>query len=112
MFTVFHDHNEAEPKQENLSTLQTFTQKHWDNVKMHIHIEGHTDRSGSKFYNKTLSLARASAVADAIATPWPYEYTLSISGAGEDKPAFQTNDDVREPRNRRSQIKISFMLKK
>ena len=112
MFTVFHDHNEAEPEQKNLSTLQAFTQKHWDNVKMHIHIEGHTDRSGSEFYNKTLFLARTSEIANAIVTPWPYEYTLNVSGAGEDKPAYQTNDDVWEPRNRRSQIVISFILKK
>ncbi len=31
-----------------------------------------TDRSGSEFYNKTLSLARTSSVADAIVTPWLY----------------------------------------
>ena len=108
---LFHNHNEASPLQENLALLQSFTERHWNDVKMHIHIEGHADRSGTEPYNHKLSVARAIAVSNAIATPWPEEYTSSIAGAGETKPAFTTADGVRDPRNRRTVIEITFAPK-
>lgn len=84
-----------------------------DFVKAHdgatrIDIVGHTDSAGSQRYNDALSLARADAVAQALAGLGVARGNLQISGRGERDPALRTADNVREPANRRSDVVISY----
>ena len=69
-----------------------------------IHIVGHTDASGSKSYNNKLSLKRANAVRDALASRGIDASMFQIENRGEDDLLVQTADGVREPANRRAQI--------
>lgn len=105
---LYHDHNKALPRSKDLALLQSFTAKYWDDLKMHIHIDGHADSSGTASYNANLSIGRAIAVVNAIETPWQDEYTISISGVGEAQLAHLTEDGVRDPRNRRTVIEVIF----
>jgi len=73
-----------------------------------IDIVGHTDSAGSQRYNDALSLSRADAVAQALAGLGIVPGHLQISGRGERDPALKTEDNVREPANRRSDVVISY----
>ncbi len=84
-----------------------------DFVKAHdgatrIDIVGHTDSAGSQRHNDALSLARADAVAQALSGLGVAPGYFQISGRGERDPVLRTEDNVREPANRRSDVVISY----
>lgn len=71
-----------------------------------ILVSGHADRAGTDDYNAKLSRLRAIAIAEALARAGiPLEAT-TIEAFGELQPAVATEDDVREPSNRRVEIVI------
>ena len=70
-----------------------------------LSVRGHTDSSGSAAYNDGLSQRRASRVVGALAAN-------GITGvgstwAGESELAVETNDNAREPLNRRVNVRIT-----
>lgn len=67
-------------------------------------IVGHADRSGSDSYNEDLSLRRANAVANMLASAGVSGSALTVSARGEREPRVPTADGVREPQNRRVEI--------
>ena len=69
-------------------------------------VVGHTDTSGSKAYNYTLSLQRARAVAELLIEHEVAEEILEINSHGEENLLFPTADEVDEPRNRRVEITV------
>ncbi len=73
-----------------------------------ISVVGHTDRAGPSGYNATLSEARADAVANALVSAGVSGRLLSIGSLGENAPALQTKDGVREPANRRTEITLRY----
>lgn len=79
--------------------------KKLDNIT--LFITGHTDTSGSNAYNKDLSARRAANVRAELdrqgMTTGNIE-DLEIAAEGEEKPAVQTGDGVREQLNRRVEI--------
>ncbi|MDF1790286.1 MAG: OmpA family protein [Thalassobaculaceae bacterium] len=72
-----------------------------------LFITGHTDKSGSNAYNKDLSARRAANVRAELErqgmTTGDID-DLEIKAEGEEKPAVNTADGVREPLNRRVEI--------
>lgn len=71
-------------------------------------VSGHADRSGGSAYNQALSERRAAVVRDAlIANNVPAD-KIRVESFGEDRPAKPTEDGVREPLNRRTEVVISF----
>ncbi len=71
-----------------------------------ISIIGHTDSTGSKAYNKKLSLKRATAVEKLLTDTGANMKNLFISHHGESDPLIPTKDNVAEPKNRRVEIMI------
>ena len=69
-------------------------------------VVGHTDRSGSNAYNDALALRRAEAIAQLMRGRGIGESVLAVSGRGEEDPAVDTADGVREERNRRVEITV------
>jgi OOP family OmpA-OmpF porin len=55
-------------------------------------VEGHTDRIGTVGYNKTLSVARAKAVADYLSTKT--KSTFVVSGVGATQPSGKTAECI------------------
>ena len=71
-----------------------------------VSIVGHTDTSGSSAYNQRLSNRRASIVRDALVSRGISSDLINTDGAGETQLAKATRDGVREPLNRRSEVRI------
>ncbi len=66
-----------------------------------ISLSGHTDRAGGDAYNNRLAERRVEAVANALSTGRIEGARISYLYFGETLPAVETDDGVREPRNRR-----------
>ncbi len=67
-------------------------------------VTGHADRAGPAEYNLALSLRRADAVREALATRGIAAGRIGLAGRGEAEPAVPTADGVAEPANRRVEI--------
>lgn len=71
-----------------------------------IVIIGHTDSSGSAKYNEKLSMKRATAVRDGLLARGVAENMVRVEARGESDLLVKTEDNVREPANRRAQITL------
>ncbi len=69
-----------------------------------ISLSGHTDRAGADAYNNRLAERRVEAVANALSKGRLQDARVSLLYFGENLPAVQTDDGVREPRNRRVEV--------
>ncbi|MGZ8283775.1 MAG: OmpA family protein, partial [Allosphingosinicella sp.] len=68
-------------------------------VNVRVRIEGHTDSSGGRALNQTLSQRRAQAVADFLTSHGIDATRLEVRGYGYDRPLPGTNASA--PENRR-----------
>ena len=107
---VHHDLDKSYPHSDDLVLIQSFASKGWDDLQLHVHVVGHTDRSGTGEHNKKLSVSRALAVVNAIKSTWPGEYTFSIEGLGETTPAVATSDGIPDVRNRRTEAEVTLSI--
>ncbi|WP_192499110.1 OmpA family protein [Skermanella pratensis] len=71
-----------------------------------LNVLGHTDTSGSAAYNQRLSERRASAVREALVQRGVPAGQITTRGVGETQPLIATGDGVREPSNRRAEIRF------
>lgn len=69
-----------------------------------VTINGHADRAGTEEYNQDLSQRRARFVERALANAGVPSRLMHYFAFGESDPAVPTDDDVREPKNRRVEI--------
>jgi outer membrane protein OmpA-like peptidoglycan-associated protein len=72
-----------------------------------LSVVGHADRAGSVEYNQGLSERRAERVASALAERGVPSDAMTLAGRSENEPAVPTEDNVREPLNRRVEITLS-----
>ena len=69
-------------------------------------IDGHSDRSGPAGANRRTSRLRAEAVRAYLAAKGVPVGAMTIAGHGEEQPIIATADGVREPQNRRVEIRF------
>jgi len=69
-------------------------------------VIGHTDRVGTMENNDALSLRRASAIRDMLIELGIPHAAIEVVGRGERELLVPTEDQVREPRNRRVEINV------
>lgn len=74
--------------------------------KTHLTLVGHTDNTGSKTYNQTLSERRAQSVKAYLVGQGVVEQRLATTGAGEDKPRADNSTASGRTLNRRVEIVI------
>lgn len=70
-------------------------------------ITGHTDTVGSPAANVQLSMRRANAVKAEMVRQGVSVAAITTTGKGETELLVQTNDNVKEPQNRRATIDIN-----
>lgn len=71
-----------------------------------VKVVGHADTSGSKAYNRKLSMKRANSVRDSLVEMGVDPALIKVEGRGQEELLVDTPDGVREPANRR--VNISF----
>ncbi|MGS1010969.1 OmpA family protein [Achromobacter anxifer] len=79
-----------------------------------VAIEGHTDSKGSASYNKDLSLRRAQAVAQWLASHGVDKSRLTVKGLGDTQP-IQSNrlaNGADNPQGRAQNRRVEFVLPK
>ena len=77
-----------------------------DRNRARISVSGHTDRAGTGGYNDRLAERRVEAVGNEIGKDGITGARVSYLYFGESLPAVQTDDGVREPRNRRVVVTV------
>ena len=71
-----------------------------------IAVTGHADRAGAGDYNLALSTRRATGVRAALESRGIAGDRIVVDGVGESDPLLPTADGVREPSNRRVEIRF------
>lgn len=102
----------------NESTLRSDYENSLDGVAMVmqeyentlIAIAGHTDITGPRDYNMTLSEARAQSVADYLAREGVQEVRLYPFGEGPDRPIADNNTEQGRQANRRVELVLEPIL--
>lgn len=107
-FTVYFDFNKSTLTNEAQTLIAQAARQALSNDIQNVVVEGNADRSGSSAYNQVLSQRRAQIVRDGlIANGVPAE-RITMRAFGEDNPAKPTEDGIREPLNRRTDVTIKF----
>ena len=105
-FTVYFEFDSWTLKAEQLKVLDDVISTARSGSQTIITIVGHTDTSGPSDYNQKLSVKRANVVVEALAQMGARRTALHASGVGETDLAVQTDDGVKEARNRRAVITL------
>ena len=71
-----------------------------------LRVTGHTDSTGGRAYNQTLSEDRARSVADYLASHEVGRERLLISGAGPDRPVADNSSAAGRAQNRRVELYV------
>jgi outer membrane protein OmpA-like peptidoglycan-associated protein len=104
---IYFDFNKATFTMNSYTELNKLEKMLSENPGMKVEIAGHTDRIGTKEYNKDLSKRRANAVVNYLTNKGIDPRRLTSIGNGEEKP-LASNDDENEGRalNRRVEFKV------
>lgn len=79
--------------------------------KTAVHIIGHTDSTGSKQHNQTLSQHRARSVATHFSQNGVYQKRMRTAGRGENAPRFDNSTEYGRRMNRRVEIYLKTITK-
>ncbi|MBA3668355.1 MAG: OmpA family protein [Sphingomonas sp.] len=71
-----------------------------------LELAGHSDRSGPAGANRVAGLRRAGAVRAYLAAHGVPTSAMHVASFGEERPLIPTEDGVREPQNRRVEIRV------
>jgi outer membrane protein OmpA-like peptidoglycan-associated protein len=108
-FLVFFDFdkfNLTPSAQEIISDVYTQTK---NKRSPRFSVTGHADRSGSDAYNMGLSKRRAEAVKAKLTQLGISNATVTTNWKGESEPLIPTADGIKEPQNRRAEIRILYV---
>ena len=72
-----------------------------------LEVQGHTDNTGTEAYNNTLSVKRATSVADYLKANGISGNRLTIKGFGESAPKYDNNTEDGRQQNRRVEFLIT-----
>ncbi len=104
---IFFDVNKWDLKAESKAELQKIITFLKANPTLRVEFCGHTDNSGDKVFNKTLSNNRAKAIYDYVIEKGSLPATnLSYKGYGDTKPKAPNDTPENKAKNRRTELKI------
>lgn len=104
---VFFDVNKWDLKPESKAELEKVIQFLKTNPSLKVEFGGHTDNSGDKVFNKTLSANRAKAVYDYVIQNGGIVATrLSYKGYSDTKPKVPNDSPENKAKNRRTELKV------
>ena len=103
---IFFEHDKSkltEDSKGELSQIYSFLKNH---PSLIIEVAGHTDSTGTKQYNKKLSLARAKSVKQFLVNKGIKQERIRVAGYGEDKPIAPNSTKKGREQNRRVEFEI------
>jgi outer membrane protein OmpA-like peptidoglycan-associated protein len=104
---VFFDVNKWDLKKESKAELEKVVAFLKTNPTLKVEFGGHTDNSGDKAFNKTLSTNRAKSVYDyVIQTGGIAAARLSYKGYSDTKPKVPNDTPENKAKNRRTELKV------
>ncbi|NNU16966.1 OmpA family protein [Parvularcula sp. ZS-1/3] len=105
---VYFEFDSAELSTAARSLLQRRAGEANDLDIISVVVSGNTDTSGSSSYNQRLSARRANVVRNALVQYGIDASKIRIVALGESNLAKPTQDGVREPLNRRTEVEFDF----
>ena len=101
---LYFDFDKFNVSQVSKDKIEIFLESYGSMINEYL-IVGHTDTKGTKDYNLTLSIKRANVVKDILIDYGIKESNIKILGKGEESLAVYTQDNIKQPANRRVEIK-------
>lgn len=105
-YLVFFDFDKYNLTQDAVEVLSNLFSNTQGAKSVHYSITGHADRSGSDAYNMKLSERRANSVKEELVRKGIPGNAVSLDWKGERDPLVQTDDGIKEPQNRRAEIRV------
>jgi outer membrane protein OmpA-like peptidoglycan-associated protein len=106
-FIIFFDFDSAEINAQAAAVLANVLAAQRAGAAPRITVEGHADRAHSDADSEAISRVRAWAVYDHLVVAGVPGATIAVHYYGEARPLVETGDGVREPQNRRVEIRFS-----
>ncbi len=103
---IFFEHDKSkltEGSKGELNQVYSFLKKY---QSLKIELAGHTDSTGSKQYNKKLSLARAKSVKQFLVEKGIKQERIRVAGYGENRPVATNSTKKGREQNRRVEFEI------
>lgn len=104
---VFFDFNKAELKPESRVELDKLVQLLKQNPSLKAEISGHTDNTGSREYNMSLSQQRAESVVRYLVEKGIDKNRLTARGYGDTRPVADNSTESGRAENRRTEFRIT-----
>ena len=105
-YLLYFDLDSFEINEESMVLFAEILKTINDNPPMHISVDGHSDTVGDHDYNFKLSCKRATMVANLLKEQGVDSAIIHTRCFGKQFPIVNTNDQVREQRNRRTEVTI------
>ena len=105
-FLLYFVTGTTELTQKSMDQLPRVLKSIEDRRSVDLTVSGHTDRAGSKGYNRKLSLDRAKKVAEFLVSRGIDPKIFEITSHGEGNPLVKTPDGMAEPKNRRVEVVV------
>lgn len=106
-YIVFFDFNREVLTSDAKDILLDLFNDTKDALKVVFDLVGHADKSGSNAYNVRLSEKRAISVKDYLVGLGTNPEDINVNWKGESNPLIETLDGIKEPQNRRTEIKVT-----
>lgn len=106
-YIVFFNHNKFDLSVEAKGVLSNLFNDVKKAKRAVFDLVGHADRSGNDDYNMNLSQKRADSVKNYLINLGVKSGNVKSTWEGESKPLVQTEDGIKEPQNRRAEIKVT-----
>jgi OmpA-OmpF porin, OOP family len=105
-FVVYFDHDSAFITEEGRAEVNKAAAQAVKSKSTRVSVVGHTDTSGSKHYNMTLSERRTKAVDKVLGWAGVNSLIIEPNSMGETDPAERTGDSVKSFQNRRVTVTV------
>lgn len=103
---VFFDWDKDEITPQGAAILDYAVEQYASAGQAQVRIFGYADRSGPDAYNLDLSRRRATNVKAYLSQRGIPDDVITIEAHGESRPLVITEDGVREPQNRRVEVRM------